>query len=704
MSRHQVRLLILLVVGLFSTQIDGALLKAQAVRSPIAKVIRLLEEIQKQLNKESKEDEDTFKKYKCWCKKNEDEKREAISTTKTELKDTEAYMEKSAAEEAMLATEIEQLREDIAAARKSMVEATSVRENEKKQYVLENEEGKKSMYALQRAIDTLKRATFLQQQGQYQSHEAQSSHSVLYQVQQELELKFSKFTGNTQKSFAGVLGALEELVRQSGSSSGEFHGHQVVAAIQKATGGNAYNPASQTIIGIMQSMRDEFKKDLAEGKETEAEAQASYKKLMTDKQGEIAAAESSLDTKLEKHQEVRLKRAQASRSIKRLDAAITKDDNFLKSILPDCQDEAKDYVKRQAARVEEGKAIDATLKILTEDTNRELLRKMSFLQVSKTTSTNLLASKVARRHRNMKALSFLSVKTLTATLTKNGISDFKYVKKEIDKAVKDVKKQKQAQADKKAQCLLSIDETEDDLKVAQHEQKALQTKIAVAVEDISTLQDQIVALKKEITDSQESLAEVTKERQEGEKLYQTSLADAKATVQILEKAMTKLQMFYGSFVQVEAKQPENNVGESNYEKPEKSKAYSKSSNAGGVMQLLTSIIKDAEKSELELKLGEERAVQVYRRTVKETRIAMDDSTRNVEMKEGQIAKTKSQQADFDAALTAQVAKVQRIDTLLKAHHRECDDLLANFRKYQKAFDNDIEAYADVKASLSGATI
>ena len=44
---------------------------------PIQKVIRLMKEMQSQLDKEAKEDEDMFEKLGCWCDTNEKEKTQA---------------------------------------------------------------------------------------------------------------------------------------------------------------------------------------------------------------------------------------------------------------------------------------------------------------------------------------------------------------------------------------------------------------------------------------------------------------------------------------------------------------------------------------------------------------------------------------------------------------------------------------------------
>merc|ERR1712196_10697 len=90
-----------------SLQVDWAAAKNR----PVSKVITLLKDMLKQLEKEGDDDEEIYDKIVCWCETNEKEKTKAIADGKTKIADLTKEIEDLTAKSAQLTNEIKKLKE-----------------------------------------------------------------------------------------------------------------------------------------------------------------------------------------------------------------------------------------------------------------------------------------------------------------------------------------------------------------------------------------------------------------------------------------------------------------------------------------------------------------------------------------------------------------------------------------------------------------
>merc|ERR1712173_99726 len=77
-----------------------------AKNRPVSKVITLLKDMMKQLEKESEEDEAIYDKMACWCETNDKEKTQAIKDAEIRIGDLTTQVEELTANSARLNTEI----------------------------------------------------------------------------------------------------------------------------------------------------------------------------------------------------------------------------------------------------------------------------------------------------------------------------------------------------------------------------------------------------------------------------------------------------------------------------------------------------------------------------------------------------------------------------------------------------------------------
>merc|ERR1719158_2735518 len=97
---------------------------------PVTKVINLLKDMQAQLEKEAKEDEEVYEKVACWCETNDKEKTAAIAEAEARITDLTSTIEEHTATSARLNTEIMNLEAEIAKNQEALAKATAIRQKE----------------------------------------------------------------------------------------------------------------------------------------------------------------------------------------------------------------------------------------------------------------------------------------------------------------------------------------------------------------------------------------------------------------------------------------------------------------------------------------------------------------------------------------------------------------------------------------------
>merc|ERR1719350_1851425 len=85
-----------------------------AKNRPVSKVITLLKDMLKQLEKEAEEDEEIYDKMACWCETNDKEKTKSIAEAEERIEDLTRKIEDLTANSARLNTEIKNLEREVA--------------------------------------------------------------------------------------------------------------------------------------------------------------------------------------------------------------------------------------------------------------------------------------------------------------------------------------------------------------------------------------------------------------------------------------------------------------------------------------------------------------------------------------------------------------------------------------------------------------
>merc|ERR1719230_2542775 len=80
---------------------------------PVTKVINLLKDMLKQMEKEGEEDEDIYEKFGCWCTTGEKEKTKSIADAQSRITVLQTDIERSTADNSRLGAEIANLQSEL---------------------------------------------------------------------------------------------------------------------------------------------------------------------------------------------------------------------------------------------------------------------------------------------------------------------------------------------------------------------------------------------------------------------------------------------------------------------------------------------------------------------------------------------------------------------------------------------------------------
>jgi len=711
--------LVLLLASCCSINADPV----QAKQSPIQKVVTLITEMKTQTEKEAAEDLAAYDKYKCWCVTTEAEKTAAIKDAETKISELSSFIEEAAATEGELKTQIAGLEEDIASDKDTLASATSMRNKENEEFLVEEADMKETIDLLAQAINVLAKVQLVQKsQGDAKKASALAMVQVRALVQ---KLKVApKFHSVMQKDLFDMLGAFQEVDKQPRRNTGAFLGESGKALPWEkseeqvgkeakandlegaAANSKSYNARSGGILGLLKQMGAETSKNLANSQKEEANAEADFQKLAAAKRGEIAAASDAKEQKELQLADLKDKVAKAKEDMEATKNSLSADEQFLLEATTNCKTEDEEYAARSKVRAEEIKALGETLNILQGDEARSLFDKtISFLQVSSVSHSNSAEQaaaqekattramqrivEVARKHKNW-ALASLAVRVKLDAFTK--------VKEAMDKMLAELKEQQKAEYDKHESCKTELDQTEDKIKVETQTKADLDGKHKDISNTIASLTEQIATLENQVAESQVALKEAGEQRKAANELYQTTMSDQRATIRILQMAQARLKEFY----EPKASLVEVHLHSAAAPPPPKPKDYEKSASSGGVMQLLAMIIADAERTEIEIKAGEQKSQEEYAGFVQSTTSSIEADRVATQEAQKQLATAEAAKSETEESQLANDAELTKLGELLKAVHLDCDFLLKYFTVRQQARAEEMDAIGEAKAILSGA--
>jgi septal ring factor EnvC (AmiA/AmiB activator) len=666
-----------LLVGARALTFDAS----DAKNRPVSKVITLLKDMLKQLEKEAQEDEEIYDKLACWCETNDKEKTKAIADAEAKIEELTTKIEELTALSARLNTEIKNLESEVAKNQEALDQATAIREKQLAEFNAEEKDLLESISALKAAITVLSKhqgGAFLQIP---QSHIT----TVAMTLQQQMHRHALLLKGTISPSQKRVIAAFIQEPQDYFDAKPTFK--------------QSYAPQSGEIFGILTQMLETFEANLAQSQKEEMENQKAYEDLKAAKEAEIAAGQEQIDKKTAELADTDEKNAQAKEDLEDTKKSLAADEEFLMMLKEKCAMTDKEWEERQKTRQLEMEAVSKALAVLSGDDahdlftrtfNPALVQTGEAVTAKRREEASQLLSQVAKR---------LNSPRLSALAYRVRLDAFTRVKKAIDDMVAQLLKEKADEIKHKDFCVDEFNTNQLQTEKKERAKADLIAKIEDLEMTIKALTEAIDKLKAEIAEMQVQMKRAGEDREKENKEFQTTVADQRETQRLLKAALSVLQDFYGkkaALLQGRKQEPAGPPPPPGFE------AYKKNAASGGVMDMIQQIIQDAKAMEAEAIRSEEDAQKAYEDFVKETNASIEAKSKEIVNKSEEKATSEGELVETKEAKEAVMLELEQLSNYNAELHQACDFVLKNFDVRQTARDEEVEALKQAKAILSGA--
>merc|ERR1719160_1953492 len=457
---------------------------------------------------------------------------------------------------------------------------------------------------------------------------------------------------------------------------------------------------SAEIFGTLKQMKEGFETNLAASQAEEMKAQGEYEGVKAGKEKEIAAGQSQIDTKTSELADTDSKNAESKKMLAETRSTLAADTEFLGKLKEQCALFTKEYEERTATRQLEITAVSKALAFLSSDEAQDLVsRTFSLIQ------TNSSKAQVARRSNVVKELKKISKKfndPRISTLAIHARLDaFTKVKASIDEMIAQLSKEQEEEVKFKDFCVEEINTNEKETQEKEQKKGALEVQIEDLTETIDKLGKLIQELKAEIASLLLSLKRASEDKEAENALFQTTVADQRATQKLLAGALNILKGFYdkAALVQKSARQPAGPPPPP----PPGFKSYENNAQSGGVMAMIQQIIDDAKAMETDAIKAEEQAQIAYETFVTETNDSITAATKESITAAETKAKAEEEKSETELARDGVASEIEALIGENVDLHKSCDYTLKNFDLRQAARQSEMEALKQALSILSGAS-
>jgi len=633
--------------------------------NPVTKVARLLQDMQAELEKEKKADAELYDQLDCWCETNKKSKDAAVDAAQRRITSLQAQIEENSAKAASLKTSIAKLQEEIARCNESLSKATSLRNKENAEFTEEDKELMTSIASVSAAIETLSK-----------------HHGSFLQVTKSVGRSATETGLSTVEK-----GVKASLAHHAGLKPSQRH--VLENFLQAPSDFNSYNSRSGAIYGILQQMQETFEQSQSSAQQEEQRAVREYEALKAAKTREVEAAKGAVMDKTRLLAETDEAKVHAKHDLQATRDALSADQQFLLDLQTRCANGDEEYAKRTQMRDTELAAVGDAIAILRDDSARDIFSAtLSFVDVGggKKVKASRLLRKVGSKTGNQ-ALVSLAAKVQLDSFTK--------VIGAIDEMVVALKQEMKDEVEQQRFC-------SSELQANAKEQAAKNQKItdlSLSIEDMAatmeTLRQDIAQLKKEVSETNTAIKRASEDREAENREFQQTVADQRATQQILAKVLARLNKVYAQLVQGKTAAKQEPA-------PANFKEYKQASGAGSVLSLIQKIMHDANSLEKDAVNAEQDAQAAYEGFVKDSSRSVGTANRAIAAKSEELAELETASVAAGGDKKAAAADLERLGKFEGELHMSCDYVLQNFEARQTARGQEIEALHDAKAILSGA--
>lgn len=666
--------------------------RAAAEGNPLAKVFDLLDGLSTKIKQEGEEEAKAYKEYAAWCT-------DKVRTTGFEIEEAttlksklEARIEQLSADILVGDSKVEGLAAAVASNSAQLKEATQIRESEVASFLSAEKE-------LRAVIDSLSRA-----------------HGVLQREMQKKGGSLAQVERSSMKHALELLGVVVEA-----ASINTEDRSRLLAFVQSqdssvadnylagAPAAAAYQSHSDSILDLIEDLKDKAEEQLSSLRKTETNQAHSYAKVK-----QALETQTDVDSKNLAQTKSDKSSAEEGKANAVGDLEITAKDLMasqerLESTKSDCARTAADHEDTVAAREEELKVISEAKEILGSSTAGAAEEAYSFLQVSAsasaTASTQVLeraksevfalVKKLAQKHHSSALAQLASRISAVERFGAGGGEDpFAKIKNLIQDLISRLQEEAADESTEKAYCDAETSKTLAKKGELSDRASKLGAKLDQSESRSAALKAQVVELQAQLAALAKDQAELDKIRLDGHAAYVAAKADLEQGLTGVRKALGVLRDYYGgaAFLQSSVRQS------SDEEQPAAPEKHSKSGGAGSsLIGILEVVESDFSKSLVKEETEESDAQASYEKITQENKVATAGKTQDVTYKSQEASELEktivevsqdrdSTQAELDAVLEYWAKLQERCVAKPESHEERASRRAAEIKGLKEALD------------------
>jgi hypothetical protein len=690
-----------MVASIVSSQRQGVL---ESKERPVMKIVHLLQDTQKELQKELDDDKAVHEMLTCWCETNRKEKTAAIELGEATSKQLQSTMDEATAKIMELKEKRTATLAEVDANHAALVAASALRMKESKAAQAENTDLEEAAKACQQAVVVLK---------SHQPDNAGLSSAQLSAVARKLQAaRVPQLLARSASIPGQQLDLVRNFMRQAATG----------ASFLAIPGYQSYASQSGQIFGVLQQMAEDFEASLSEAQQAEKKAQEDYAALKAAKEEEIAAGRKAIvqfDADIADFSE---KHAQAAQELEDTQAQLDLDRQFLENLEAKCAESKEEFDKRMKSRSDEIAAVADTIEILNTDKAFDNYAKTvgntrgladATADVTDVSNAFLQTASQSREQaqRRQRAISLLKRALEGATspgaalvLASVSMDSFDKVVEEVDKLVVELGKQQQDEVEQRDWCIDELAKNDRSTTASDEQKVSLQTKIADLDKSIETLTADIETATNTVAETQKQMSRGSDNREAENAEFQETVNDQRMTQIILTKATARMKEVYAFLQQqkpgaahIVTSATHTNAGNG----PAKFTKYEQNAAGSRIVAMLETVMSDSKKMEDDAIRSEEDSQNAYENFMKASNKAITHETESIANMSENRAKAKEARTMAKTDLKRTMEELEDLNDMKGDIHKSCDFVQKNFDARQAARAAEMDALREAKAILRG---
>jgi hypothetical protein len=679
-----------------------------ATRSPVQKVIELLEDNKVKISNDLAAEEKEMTEYADFCDTESSEKGYNIKTAIGKIENLNALVEENTLKIPGLEDEVSTLGTEVADKQSDLAEAKKVRDAERADFVAIEKDLATSIDQLGKAAEIISKASggaFLQ------GGTAEGATSMALKAINKI-LDAGEISMATHKSLASLL--------QTGDYDED---EESIHQTHKKEGGSA------AIVEKIEEMKEKAEEELTSARNAETKKAQDYDMLSMQLKMGIKVAEDKIGVAKKtigaKTEELNTAKGELGETQK----SKAQDEETLATLKHQCEEAAMAWEERQkSARAEMG-AINKAIAILSEGvrvllqvgakTHRRSGGRLDEYDQDEDSDANpAQADANSPRPALVQKLKSLSHKFHSyAFMEMAGAASMDplgKVKGLIEEMIEKLLKEAQEEATQKAFCDTEIGKSKKSLKVKNTAKDKLSARSDTAAAKKAELEENVKTLEKEIAGIDAANAEATKIRTEESATYKKASKDFGDAAEAVEKAIKVLKDFYegASLLQVSAKTRTMSAAKLKEATDEDLDEDSDAPELGGaksdagsvIIGILEMSLEDFTKLLSETEMEEETAQEAYDKLTGENKISKATKAAEVKGALSQIKMLTTSLTETGQDLDSVNKELGAVTAYLEELKPQCEEKTMSYAEKKAKREAEIEGLKEALSILSGDSI